>query len=78
MIRPAVGDHGQKTNQPDSTLENDSDWIKIQDYVAKLNPKILDEAQSVSLMSEFCVDEQSLYVVKGNCFPQQTKSIFRM
>jgi hypothetical protein len=55
MIRPAVGDHGKDGNQTASSVENDSDWIKIQDYVAKLNPKILNEAQSVSCLARYLI-----------------------
>eukprot|EP00961_Rhodomonas_salina_P023994 322391-Rhodomonas_salina.1 len=43
-IRPAVGDQRGGLTES-STKENDSDWIKIQQYVTTLNPRILGEAQ---------------------------------
>lgn len=57
-IRPAVGDQAKEARelfskkQAEEDLEKDSDWIKIQDYVAKLNPRILSEAEQVLASSK--------------------------
>ncbi len=46
-IRPAVGDQAggfTEAKTRNTSPENDDDWIKIDAYVAKMNPAILDEA----------------------------------
>ena len=45
-IRPAVGDQkgGITESKANISPENDDDWIKISEYVKKLNPTILDDS----------------------------------
>jgi len=46
-IRPAVGDQAggfTEAKTRNTSPENDEDWIKIDAYVARMNPAILDEA----------------------------------
>lgn len=47
-IRPAVGDQAggfTEAKTRNTSPEKDDDWIKIDQYVSKLNPAILDEAK---------------------------------
>ena len=50
-IRPAVGDQAKDARdlfskkEAEEDIEKDSDWIKVQEYVKRLNPSILTAAQ---------------------------------